>query len=97
MNRESGCSNRGRAHTRTVGSKAADDQTAMAPADSLCADRRLRALAKAIVKQRCNLPHRGFFIVAVRLDPHRCPHRGGQQHHRDDIARAHASTFAHEE
>jgi len=35
--------------------------------------------------------------LAVGLDAHRRAHRGGKQHHCDDVARAHASSSAYDE
>ena len=44
-------------------------------------ERRLTALAKAIVKQRGDLSDRDFLIRAVGHNPHRCAHCSRQQHH----------------
>jgi hypothetical protein len=64
--------------------------------DAPCGNRWLTPLAKSIVKQRGDLPDGDCFIGAVGLDPYRCSHRCGQQHHCDDAARANAPPFDHE-
>jgi hypothetical protein len=56
----------------------------------------LTPFAKAIVKQRGDLPHGGVLLGTIGLDSHGGAYRGSQQHDGEDVARTRASPVDHD-